>query len=460
MNPTLLSWCKRIVACRSVTGEGTRAIAEMCVRDLLTPRGINARLIPSANEGAQQVNLLAMIKGRDHAAAPLVLNTHLDTVPPGDAAAWTQCAGDPFNATVCADRIYGLGTADTKLDFIAKVMALGEGVTPRRDVYLVGTFGEEHGLVGAKEIAAAGLLPRGALAFIGEPSQLEVITAHKGLMVFHLTVQFKPQPAQTSETVSRAVFTGRSAHSSTPQLGSNAIRAALDAIAANPDLRVVSIAGGDAVNKVPARCELMLLGQPGAALKAVAQVEVAQAVAGEFIPPSAISALLEFITALQHFADVAGGPESGYAPPTLTCNAGVIRSSDDSITLEFELRPPPALALDIVREGVAKIAAAVIANAQQIKLEVHPRRANPGFRSTFEGETVEIAMAALARAGLALNTGVKAGCTEAGIYAAAGLKPVVFGPGLSTGVIHAPNEYNLLADVEGAIRFYQNLLQL
>jgi acetylornithine deacetylase/succinyl-diaminopimelate desuccinylase-like protein len=73
---------------------------------------------------------------------------------------------------------------------------------------------------------------------------------------------------------------------------------------------------------------------------------------------------------------------------------------------------------------------------------------------------VRLALKARAAAHLALKTNVKAGCTEAGVDAAAGLKPIVFGPGPSTGVIHAPNEYNLLTDVAGAVRFYQELLRL
>ncbi|HXR25842.1 MAG TPA: M20/M25/M40 family metallo-hydrolase, partial [Candidatus Binataceae bacterium] len=122
-------------------------------------------------------------------------------------------------------------------------------------------------------------------------------------------------------------------------------------------------------------------------------------------------------------------------------------------------RPPPGLALDVVREGVGAIAAQVARDAGSVKLELEERRANPGFRSALDRETLEVAMGALARAGLPLHTGVKAGCTEAGIYAAAGLEPVVFGPGPSTGVIHAPNEYNLLEEVEGAIRFYREVLR-
>jgi len=92
MDHNVLSWCKQVIRCRSVTNEGTRSIVELCVRDLLAPRGIEARLLPSVVEGANQVNLVATIKGPDSGARPLVLNTHLDTVPPGDTALWTSTA--------------------------------------------------------------------------------------------------------------------------------------------------------------------------------------------------------------------------------------------------------------------------------------------------------------------------------------------------------------------------------
>jgi acetylornithine deacetylase/succinyl-diaminopimelate desuccinylase-like protein len=70
-------------------------------------------------------------------------------------------------------------------------------------------------------------------------------------------------------------------------------------------------------------------------------------------------------------------------------------------------------------------------------------------------------MQALTQAGMPLATGVKTGCTEAGVYAVeAGLVPIVIGPGPSTGVIHAPNEYNFVADVEAAARFYRALLDM
>lgn len=119
------------------------------------------------------------------------------------------------------------------------------------------------------------------------------------------------------------------------------------------------------------------------------------------------------------------------------------------------------MALDAVRNGVDTIVAGLAQNVPDgIKLTVTERRANPGFRSPAASETVELAMEALVRAGLPLHSGVKTGCTEAGIYAGAGLTPIVIGPGQSTGVIHAPNEFNFLADIDGAIRFYRALLEL
>jgi len=460
MNARLLDWCRRLVATPSVTSDGTRRLAEVCAAEMLAPAGIRARLLPSIHEGSEQVNLLAIIPGRDQTAAPLVLNTHLDTVPPGDRAQWTACAGDPFNPTIVGDRIYGLGAADTKLDFAAKATALAECGTPRRTTYLVGTFGEEHGLVGAREMIESALLPPGALTFVGEPSGLKLITAHKGLIVFELQLGFQPQRMDGSATASKAVFIGRAAHSSTPAIGLNAIRAALAAVAARPELRIVAIAGGDAINKVAARCEIVVVGDLPRALAGASQVETVASCGDEFIPAQAIAATARFIEALDEFADRAGTAEDDFAAPTLTCNVGVISTERERIRLEFELRPPPSLSLRDLRSGVESLMTDLARGAPGVEFALTERRANPGFRCALDSASVECAMAALAQARLPLETDVKAGCTEAGVYASAGLRPVVIGPGPSTGVIHAPNEYNLLTEVEAAMRFYKALLEV
>ncbi len=459
MDPETLEWCRRLIACPSVTSEGTREIMQLCAFDLLRPRGIEARLLTSASETPSQVNLVCLVRGREHNRPPLVFNTHLDTVPPGEAAKWTECPHGPFVAEFKGDRVYGLGAADTKLDFVAKALALIECGTPHRDIYLVATFGEEHGLVGAKEIVSAAILPKGALAFVGEPSGLQVVTAHKGLMVFELEIQFEPEKLHLATYPTyRLVFEGRAAHSSTPALGVNAIQLALQMLSQNPDLHAASITGGDAVNKVPAWCEVTVAGQAVFAAPGLSQVEPTTVSAPEFIPNQVFTVLSALLRRLNELSNLFDAAEPGYTSPTLTYNLGLIRSSNKSIVAEFELRPPPSLALAKVRGAVDEIFEELSVLHQPIRLR--ERRTNPGFRSPAASETVELAMAALAKAKLPVESGVKAGCTEAGVYSSAGIVPVVFGPGPSTGVIHAPNEYNLLSEVDGAIRFYRALLEL
>ena len=82
----------------------------------------------------------------------LLLNTHTDTVSPGLKSNWTETDGDPFHATIKGEKIFGLGTADVKLDFLCKLKAC-ERYAERKlkmPLYLVGTAAEEIGMLGAK----------------------------------------------------------------------------------------------------------------------------------------------------------------------------------------------------------------------------------------------------------------------------------------------------------------------
>ena len=127
--------------------------------------------------------------------------SHTDVVP---AETWSIAEHDPFEPTVRDNRLYGRGSCDMK----GSIAAMLAAVSRIRDhelhapIYVVCTADEEVGFHGAKRVAEASTFYREMVAnqsrtIIGEPTELEVVYAHKGIYGF------------------RAIAHGRAAHSST-----------------------------------------------------------------------------------------------------------------------------------------------------------------------------------------------------------------------------------------------------
>jgi acetylornithine deacetylase len=185
----------------------------------------------------------------------LVLSGHMDVVPT-EGQPWTS---DPFEMTERAGVLYGRGTADMKGFFAATLQALAR-IEPReyrRELVIVWTHDEEVGCLGSRvlvEQLKEDGRPLPTACLIGEPTDFQILRMHPG----HVAVQCSIE--------------GQAAHSSRPDLGSNAITGAarlilhaeelaaqLRAEAADlPEmerpwvaLNVARIAGGSAINIVP-----------------------------------------------------------------------------------------------------------------------------------------------------------------------------------------------------------------
>jgi succinyl-diaminopimelate desuccinylase len=114
----IIDLCSQLVAAPSVNPSGdTREVAEV-VTHALTERGIASRqewcdpTMPS---------VLAHLDSR-RAGPHLVLNVHLDTMPPGDESLWTV---PPWQLTQSEGRLYGLGMGNMKGAVAAMVTATG-----------------------------------------------------------------------------------------------------------------------------------------------------------------------------------------------------------------------------------------------------------------------------------------------------------------------------------------------
>ena len=234
-----------------------------------------------------RVNLIARLVPEKKPSRTILLAPHLDTVP---AASEKQ-----FMPQRKGDRIFGRGACDTKGSVAAMLSALCALTKSRQrpretQVIFAGLVDEESGQAGSRALARSRL--KADLAIVGEPTSLQVVTAHKGNIWLQLETR------------------GVSAHGSRPELGRNAINAMAHVIEAfetdypallrrrhrHPLLGVATInvgtvQGGTQANIVPDFCSITLDRRtlPGETDAGV-QREIAQFLARKKLPATFISA--------------------------------------------------------------------------------------------------------------------------------------------------------------------------
>ena len=125
----------------------------------------------------------------------LLLNAHIDTVKP--AASWTR---NPYHATLCDDRLYGLGSNDdgaSLLTLLYVFLHLRHLPRAYNLVYLASAEEEVSGKNGIEH--ALPLLPPIDVALVGEPTGMQPAIAEKGLMVLDVTARGKAGHAARNE---------------------------------------------------------------------------------------------------------------------------------------------------------------------------------------------------------------------------------------------------------------------
>jgi len=170
-DPELLALHREVTSIASVSGEEA-ALADR-LEAWMAARGWTPRRIG---------NSLLVLLGR---GPLLLLDTHLDTVPP--AAGWTR---DPLAVTVENGRVYGLGANDAKASVAAMLGAVTAFESETLDITLGLALVEAEETRGTGTEAVLAELERQgrrpAAAVVGEPTGLEVAVAQKGLLILEL----------------------------------------------------------------------------------------------------------------------------------------------------------------------------------------------------------------------------------------------------------------------------------
>lgn len=187
MNSEAVDLLRTLVSIRSTSGDEA-AIADF-VRRWLQERGVMSWIDDHGNVHAE-------VRGETEGPI-LLLNTHLDTVPP--SGSWS---GDPFQPTERDGFLYGLGTVDTKGSLAAMMTALQALHQPpqlrRGVVRFVAVVQEEVSLREAKGTIKAlrdGL--RADFAICGEPTSLAVSLGCQGML--EVLVRSQGVPAHASD---------------------------------------------------------------------------------------------------------------------------------------------------------------------------------------------------------------------------------------------------------------------
>jgi len=245
----MIDFLSKLVQAETTPRTGELAAAQ-AISDELALSAIEARI---DTWDQTRANIWARVKSADRKPA-LLFACHLDVVGPGE----TPWKHPPFSGLQSDGKIYGRGATDMKGGIAAAVAAIRQtvdaGTSLLGDIVFVASAGEETDSAGANRfLAHRSDLPEFTGVVIPEPTDFDIITAHRGM--FWIEVATK----------------GKAAHSATAHLGVNAIssmNALLDELEdyktnvephellGDCSMSINTITGGEALNVVPDKCTI------------------------------------------------------------------------------------------------------------------------------------------------------------------------------------------------------------
>ncbi len=149
---------------------GGEAASGRIYADYVTPFGFGLDIVAPDPE---RPNYVLTRKGKGGGRS-LIVNGHLDTVPPVRPEEWR--GGDPWSAKLTEDRLFGLGSTDMKGGLISAALAAAAldrlGIALKGDLQIQAVVGEEtgHGDLGTDAVLAAGFTADAAI--IAEPTSV------------------------------------------------------------------------------------------------------------------------------------------------------------------------------------------------------------------------------------------------------------------------------------------------
>jgi len=142
-----------------------------------------------AEEGYQATrkdnNIWLLSPGFDASRPTVLLNSHIDTVKP--VSAWQR---DPYSPIIENGKLYGLGSNDAGASVVCLLQAFFHLTNKQQTYNLIFAASAEEEISGKNGLESLLLeLPKIDFAIVGEPTNMNMAVAEKGLMVLDCTVR-------------------------------------------------------------------------------------------------------------------------------------------------------------------------------------------------------------------------------------------------------------------------------
>ncbi len=257
MDPDLVSLLREFVSIPSMNpyradhlaeGYGEKRLARR-VATVLEDAGLRVQ-VTELEPG--RCNLLATLPGPSD-RKPLLFVAHLDTVPADNMTI------APFAAEVREGYLYGRGACDNKGSLAAMVHALRRVAAAKANaspILLAATADEECGYAGIRALVAGG--PEARAAFVGEPTALRPVVAHKGVVRWTITTRGKSAHAAEPTAGANAIYPMARLVAELESLGQDLLHRPPHPLLGTASLNVGTIRGGHSVNTVADHCVVEL----------------------------------------------------------------------------------------------------------------------------------------------------------------------------------------------------------
>lgn len=451
-----LDLCRQSVAIDSTPAHGSKEIM-LWAAELARQRGLQVTVQTDFLGDIEQLNLIirpsqsSLIDSTAPATEEFLLQNHLDTVDPGPFQLWKDTDQNPFEAAIKDGKIFGLGVADGKVDFLCKLEALTEFQKKSRSPMgcrlppvLVATYGAHQGMVGAlKMIRRKSFSAK--IGLIGEATHLSLATSAPGFALVEIQVPFSPleiqrrhdQENQESVSTQSQLFNSRLQTLRGPDTHESAIRKMFEYLIQLPEnILLIEIEGGSNANTIATNSFIELDLSP-----------ITDSILRK------LSSIYRFIKALE--IEFKAYQDESSSIPTPMLNIGLVRTLEDHVQIIGSCHLPPTISLEVYEGWIDQIKRHCLAVGSSFRLTDYKKPYGLAMSSDLvQGcldEMKKLAISPLIQGVTATN--------EASLFSRVGIDCLCFGPGLREGNVHTPCESLNLEEIPKTIAFYKRAIE-